>query len=196
MARRGSFIATGALLVTVAVAAAGCAVGRTERDATQESAVEVVAAMGAEGQALAALGLDPAELDPDATVATPVEATPSAGIKRQERAEEWRKRKAARVLLRRNTLHGEVVVKTRDGGTKTVAVQRGEVTALADDKITVKSTDGFTRTWTFADDLRVVERRKSIESTDIKVGTKLGVAGALNGEQAQARLIVVPFNQK
>ncbi|GIJ10620.1 hypothetical protein ACFFMR_15395 [Micromonospora andamanensis] len=196
MARRGSFIATGALLVTVAFAAAGCAVGRAERNATQESAVEVVAAMGAEGQALAALGLDPAELDPDATVATPVEATPSAGTKRQERAEEWRKRKAARVLLRRNTLHGEVVVKTRDGGTKTVAVQRGKVTALADDKITVRSTDGFTRTWTFADDLRVVERRKSIESTDIKVGTKLGVAGALNGEQAQARLIVVPVNQK
>ncbi|MEV2237883.1 hypothetical protein [Micromonospora sp. NPDC049891] len=196
MARRGSFTATGALLVTVALAAAGCGVGRAERDATPASAVEVVAAMGAEGQALAALGLDPEELDPEASAAAPVEPTPSAGRKRQERVEEWRKRRAARVLLRQNTLHGEVVVQTREGGTKTVAVQRGEVTALADDAITVKSTDGFTRTWTFAEDLRVVERRKSITSNDIKVGTKLGVAGAINGDQAQARLIVVPFNQK
>ncbi|MBQ1048538.1 hypothetical protein KBX50_08705 [Micromonospora sp. C51] len=196
MARRGSFTATGALLVTVALAAAGCGVGRAERDAMQESAVEVVAAMGAEGQALAALGLDPAELDPDATVAAPVEPTPSAANKRKERVEEWRKRRAARVLLRKNTLHGDVVVQTKDGGTKTVSVQRGEVTDLADGKITVKSTDGFTRTWTFTDDLRVIERRKSIAATDIKVGTKLGVAGTVNGEQAQARLIVVPFNQK
>ncbi|MEV4714642.1 hypothetical protein [Micromonospora sp. NPDC049374] len=162
----------------------------------QEGAVEVVAAMGAEGQALAALGLDPEELDADPSTAAPVEPTPSAANKRKERVEEWRKRRAARVLLRKNTLHGDVVVQTKDGGTKTVSVQRGEVTELADDKITVKSTDGFTRTWTFADDLRVIERRKSIASTDIKVGTKLGVAGTMNGEQPQARLIVVPVNQK
>ncbi|NGM14993.1 hypothetical protein [Verrucosispora sioxanthis] len=196
MARRGSFTATGALLVTVALAAAGCGVGRAERDAMQDSAVEVVAAMGAEGQALAALGLDPEELDADPSTAAQVEPTPSAANKRKERVEEWRKRRAARVLLRKNTLHGDVVVQTKDGGTKTVSVQRGEVTALADDKITVKSADGFTRTWTFTDDLRVVERRRSIAATDIKVGTKLGVAGTVAGEQAQARLIVVPFKQK
>ena len=34
------------------------------------------------------------------------------------------------LLRKKNTLHGEVVVGTKDGGTKTVAVQRGEVTAL------------------------------------------------------------------
>ncbi|WP_408631864.1 hypothetical protein [Micromonospora palythoicola] len=196
MARRGSFTATGALLVTVALAAAGCGVGRAERDATQDSAVEVVAAMGAEGQALAALGLDPEELDADPRAAAPVEPTPSAADKRKERVEEWRKRRAARVLLRKNTLHGDVVVQTKDGGTKTVSVQRGEVTALTDDKVTVKSTDGFTRTWTFTDDLRVIERRRSIAATDIKVGTRLGVAGTVDGEQAQARLIVVPLEQK
>ncbi|MCZ7421871.1 MULTISPECIES: hypothetical protein [unclassified Micromonospora] len=196
MARRGSFTATGALLVTVALAAAGCGVGRAERDTLQDSAVEVVAALGAEGQALAALGLDPEELDADPGTAAPVEPTPSAADKRKERVEEWRKRRAARVLLRKNTLHGDVVVQTKDGGTKTVSVQRGEVTALTDDKITVKSTDGFTRTWTFTDDLRVIERRKSIAATDIKVGTRLGVAGTVSGEQAQARLIVVPFEQK
>ncbi|NLU78147.1 hypothetical protein HCA58_07055 [Micromonospora sp. HNM0581] len=195
MARRGSLTATGALLVAVALATAGCGMGRAERDAAQESAVEVVAAMGAEGLALAALGLDPGDVEAEPDATAPVEPTPNAGTKREERVEQWRKRQGARVLLRKNALHGEAVVQTKDGGTKTVAVQRGEVTALTDDRITVRSTDGFTRTWTFTEDLRVIERRKSISATDIKVGTKLGVAGAMSGDQAQARLIVVPFDQ-
>ena len=62
-------------------------------------------------------------------------------------------------------LHGEAVVKTKDGGTKTVAVQRGEVTAIDGDSVTVKSTDGFTLTWTFGDELRVVERRTTVRPT-------------------------------
>ncbi|GIJ79002.1 hypothetical protein SAMN05443287_10740 [Micromonospora phaseoli] len=192
MARRGSVTATTALLVAVALAAGGCGVAQPGRDVAQETAVEVVAAMGAEGQALAALGFDPAELDPEAAAPTPSES--AEGRTRQERVEELRKRRAARVLLRKNTLHGEAVVQTRDGGTKTIAVQRGEVTALDGDTMTVKSTDGFTQTWTLADDLRVIERRKSIAATDVKVGTKLGVAGAKDGDQASARLIVIPLD--
>ena len=99
------------------------------------------------------------------------------------------------MLLRKNILHGEVVVQTKDGGTKTVAVQRGQVTAIDDTSMTVKSTDGFTMTWTFGDSLRVVERRTTIQSTDIKVGTTIGVAGAKDGSGGVARLIVVPFKQ-
>ncbi|MBX7269650.1 hypothetical protein KIF24_28985 [Micromonospora sp. Llam7] len=195
MARRGSVTATTALLVAVALGAAGCGVARPGRDATQETAVEVVAAMGAEGQALAALGFDPVELEPEATEPAPGEPPAAEGKTRRERVEELRKRRGARVLLRRNTLHGEAVVQTKDGGTKTVAVQRGEVTAVDGDKMTVKSTDGFTLTWTFSDDLRVIERRRSVASTGIKVGTKLGVAGAKEGDASTARLILVPVDQ-
>lgn len=44
-------------------------------------------------------------------------------------------------------LHGEVVVGTDGGGTETLLVQRGTVTATADGTVTVRSTDGFTTTW-------------------------------------------------
>ena len=83
-------------------------------------------------------------------------------------------------------------MQTKDGGTKTVAVQRGEVTAIDGDSMTVKSTDGFTMTWTFGEDLRVVERRTTVQPSEVKVGTTLGVAGAKDGDRGVARLIVIP----
>ena len=96
------------------------------------------------------------------------------------------------MLLRKNTLHGEAVVKTKDGGTQTVAVQRGEVTAIDGNSMTVKSTDGFTMTWTFGEDLRVVERRATVQPSEVKVGATLGVAGAKDGDKGVARLILIP----
>ncbi|WP_433530486.1 hypothetical protein ACQPYA_30815 [Micromonospora sp. CA-263727] len=195
MARRGFVTAGTALLVAVAMGAAGCGVAQPAQDAAPQAAVEVVAAMGAEGQALAALGFDPADLDTEAETPAPAESSAGERKTREERVEERRKRHAARVLLRENTLHGEAVVQTRDGGTKTVAVQRGEVTAIDGDTMTVKSADGFTMTWSFGDDLRVIERRRTIQSTDIKVGTNLGVAGAKTGDTSTARLVVVPARQ-
>ncbi|WBB65889.1 hypothetical protein [Micromonospora sp. WMMD812] len=196
MARWG-FVAGTALLAAVTLGVSGCGVAERAGQPAREAAVEVAAAMGAEGQALAAMGFDADELD---VVDVAAQASPSAaptptatGDKpRRERAEELRKRRQARVLLRKNTLHGEAVVQTKDGGTKTVAVQRGEVTAIDGDSMTVKSTDGFNMTWRFGDDLRVVERRTSVQPSDVKVGTTLGVAGAKDGDAGVARLIVVP----
>ncbi|MBM0228820.1 MULTISPECIES: hypothetical protein [Micromonospora] len=202
MARQGIVTGVTALLAAAALGLAGCGPARLAQDSAKETAVEVAAAMGADGQALAALGFDAADLDVD-PVAAPAsssaepEPSTSAGPKdkRGDRGQEWRKRHRARVLLRKNTLHGEVVVQTRDGGTKTVAVQRGQVTGIDAKSMTVKSTDGFTMTWTFGDDLRVVERRTTIQSTDVKVGTTVGVAGAKDGDGGVARLVVVPFKQ-
>jgi hypothetical protein len=198
MARWG-FAATTTLLAAVALGVSGCGAAEVAGGPARETAVEVAAAMGVEGQALAAMGIDAADLDVDTLAApAPSASAPAqpgasaAGKKRGERAEEWRKRHQARVLLRRNTLHGEAVVQTRDGGTKTVAVQRGAVTAIDGDTMTVKSTDGFTMTWTFADDLRVVERRATVQPSEVKVGTVLGVAGAKDGDTGSARLIVIP----
>ncbi|MEU5720861.1 hypothetical protein [Micromonospora sp. NPDC047738] len=200
MARQGIVTGVTALLAATALGLTGCGPAPLAADPAKETAVEVAAAMGADGQALAALGFDAAELDVD-PVAAPSAAAPAgeqAGPqdKRGERAEEWRKRHRARVLLRKNTLHGEVVVRTKDGGTKTIAVQRGQVTAIDERSMTVKSTDGFTMTWTFGDKLRVVERRTTVRSSDIKVGTTVGVAGAKDGDGGSARLIVVPVRQQ
>ncbi|MGK5737826.1 hypothetical protein [Micromonospora sp. URMC 103] len=199
MARWG-FAAGTALLAAVALGAGGCAAGVAEQPAqpAREAAVEVAAAMGAEGQALTAMGFDPGDLDvvDVAAPASPSAAPSATGDKpRRERSEQARERRKARVLLRRNTLHGEAVVQTKDSGTKTIAVQRGEVTAIDGDSVTVKSSDGFTMTWRLGDDLRVVERRATIQSADVKVGTTLGVAGAKTGDTALARLIVIPHKK-
>ncbi|WDZ85888.1 hypothetical protein [Micromonospora cathayae] len=202
--------ATTALLTAVALGVAGCGPvgGTTAADGTPTGAVEVVAALGAEGQALAALGFDADDLDvePVAAASAPASSAPGSSAApdgntggeragdrpRRERIEQWREKRRARVLLRRNALHGEAVVQTKDGGTKTVVVQRGEVTAVDGDSMTVKSTDGFTLTWRFGDDLRVVERRTTVQPDQVKVGTKVGVAGAKDGDANVARLVLVP----
>jgi len=120
-------------------------------------------------------------------------ASPTAGPDGKRRPGDpkagWRKRHAARVLLRGNTLHGEAVVQTKEG-TKTVVVQRGTVTAITDTSVTLKSTDGFTLTWTYGDKLHVVEHRTSVKADAIKVGDEIGVAGARDGDRTLARLIV------
>ncbi|WP_262285133.1 hypothetical protein [Micromonospora sp. MA102] len=201
MARQGIVTGVTALLAAAALGLAGCGPAQVAQDSARETAVEVAAALGADGQALAALGVDAAELDVDPVAAPAPSASGTPGEKagpqdKRERAQEWRKRHRARVLLRKNTLHGEVVVQTKDGGTKTVAVQRGQVTAIDAKSMTVKSTDGFSMTWTFDEKLRVVERRTTVQSSDIKVGSTVGVAGAKDGDNGVARLIVVPVKQK
>ncbi|MFF5177207.1 hypothetical protein ACFY2Q_04160 [Micromonospora sp. NPDC000316] len=192
MSRWGIATGTTALLAAVALGVSGCGAAEVAGQPAREAAVEVSAAMGVDGQALAAMGFDADDLDVQ-NVAAPASPSPSAAEKaRPKRGEEWRKRRQARVLLRKNTMHGEVAVQTKDGGTRTVAVQRGEVTAIDGDSMTVKSTDGFTMTWTFGDDLRIVERRATVQPSEVKVGAKLGVAGAKDGDKGVARLILIP----
>ncbi|MEV0938851.1 hypothetical protein [Micromonospora wenchangensis] len=196
MAHRGIAVAATSLLAALTFGVAGCGTAQVAQDGTKAAAVDVAAALGVEGQALAALGLDPVELDLLAAPAASTTPSPEAGDKgkRGERAKELRQRRQARVLLGRNGLHGEAVVQTKDG-TKTVVVQRGEVTAIDGDSATVKSTDGFTLTWKLGDQLRVVERRTTVKASDVKVGTKVNVAGAKDGDASVARLIVVPIKQ-
>ncbi|WDP98233.1 hypothetical protein PVK74_20355 [Micromonospora chalcea] len=194
MARQRIVTGATALLAAAALGLAGC--GASRPGAEPDRAVEVSAALGVEGQALAALGLDAGDLDVEPVAAPASTGTPQAGPDGKGERAEGNKRHRARVLLRRNTLHGEAVVRTRDGGTRTVAVQRGEVTAIDERSMTVKSTDGFTATWTFGDKLRVVERRTAIRSNDIKIGTTVAVAGAKDDGGNVARLVVVPIRQE
>lgn len=146
-----------------------------------------------EGEALVALGFDPAAVaaaEPGfaAAVAAPSStATTSPAGKR-----DWRKRRAVRVLLAKNTLHGEAVVQKKDGTTITVLVQKGVITELTADHVTVKSSDGYTLTWSLGDQLRVVEKRKAVQPSEVKVGQTIGVAGARQGDDAIARFILIP----
>ncbi len=95
-----------------------------------------------------------------------------------------------RKMLRRNTLHGETTVQGRNG-VRTVVVQRGTVTAADATSMTVRSTDGFTLTWTLGDKLRVVQNRAEAERSAVKTGAEVGVAGKKTGDTTTARLVVV-----
>lgn len=119
-------------------------------------------------------GLEPAP-DPSAAAAAGGKATRAGGVRK---------------LLRGNTLHGEMTLQRKKGVT-TVLVQRGTVTAVDGAGLTVKSTDGFTATWTFGDKVRVVKDKKKLERGAVAVGAQVGVAGAKDGENGTARLIVL-----
>jgi hypothetical protein len=164
--------------------------------AVDAPAAALAAAAGLEEQALTALGFAPSEL----TAAKPGPGSsaepggdPSAGPGRGERGKN--RRPLARALLRGRVLHAEAVVQT-DEGVKTLISQRGTITAIDDDSVTVKSADGFTLTWTFGDELRVIDRRRTVQPTDLAEGVEVGVAGAKDGDASVARLIIRPFKQK
>jgi len=175
------------------VIGAAALVGLTacDRGAAVESPAGVVSdtAVSAETEALTALGFDttgaPIVTDP-APAPSAGAGAPGAKASRAPRAGV----RGIRRYLRKNTLHGEFVVRTKDG-TKTVDVQRGTVTAIDAKTVTVKSTDGFTLTWTFGSPIDVLEHRTTVQPSAVKVGTEIGVAGTKNGSTTSARLIVI-----
>jgi hypothetical protein len=139
--------------------------------------------LGGEALALTAVGFETGlEIDPAPAASAPATDAAKAG--------KARKAGAARKLLRRNTLHGEVTLRTKKG-VKTIVVQRGAVTAVTASGVTVKSTDGFVASWTFGDKLRVRKDKKAAERAAIVIGAEIGVAGAKAGDTSTAQLIAV-----
>lgn len=181
--RIGLAVATATLGVLGALGLSACG-----QFGSGQAATTVADILSPEAQALAALGVNPADLAPGASAsATP---TASASADKAAKRAKLRERRTVRGLLR-NTLHGEAVVQT-DNGTKTVEVQRGTVTAINDTSVTVKSSDGFTLTWTFGSPIRVIERRTTVQPKDVAVGATVAVAGTKNGANSTASLLVIP----
>lgn len=122
-----------------------------------------------------------------------VTPSPSASADQQGNGAKTKgeRRRAARRYLRRNTLHGEIAVKTKDG-TKTIAVQRGTVTAVSATSLSVKSSDGFSQTWVVNTKTKVRVDGQASSASSLKTGEELGVAGGMTGNTATARLVVVP----
>jgi hypothetical protein len=143
-----------------------------------------------DAQALESIGFSPQDVVPVAAV-TELTPAPGASNKTRDPGARRAKHRALRFGWGRNLLHGEAVVQT-DEGTKTVVVQRGTVTAIDAKSMTVKSSDGFTLTWSFGSPITVLERRTQVQPSAIAVGTQVGVAGAKGGDGQSARLIVVP----
>ncbi|MFF0268108.1 hypothetical protein [Kribbella sp. NPDC004536] len=81
-------------------------------------------------------------------------------------------------------LHGEFVVPKDGGGYQTIAVQRGEVTAVSKDSLTVKSADGYSRTYTLTADTMVNAARDGIG--DVKTGNTVNVSAIVTDGKATA----------
>jgi hypothetical protein len=200
-------VAVGVASAVALLGLAGC--GRLDRSsAPAADSASATTDLGWEAQALQAIGLETADLapanaatDPAPAASAPVPnpaaaiapaASPSASAKAGAGgAGSKRRHRLLRFAFGKSALHGEAVVKT-DDGTKTVVVQRGTVTAIDATSVTVKSTDGFTLTWTFGTPITVIERRSQVQPSAIAVGTQVGLAGDKAGNSPSARLIVVP----
>jgi ABC-type transport system substrate-binding protein len=165
----------------LALAGCGRAVGSGATDSTLDWA----------GQALESIGFSSADVtDP----ATPTAAPSPDGKKAPNKPRIIARHKLIRFAFGKKALHGEAVVQT-DDGTKTVVVQRGTVTAADATSITVKSSDGFTLTWTIGDPIKVVKDKTQASPSALTVGTTVGVAGERTGSTTTARLVVVPATQ-
>ncbi len=93
-------------------------------------------------------------------------------------------------------LHGEIVVETSGGGTETLLVQHGSVTAKASDSVTVRSSDGFTVTWQVTSDTKIlVGPRRSDGTTstlaDVATGVDVVVTGPKTADGGTARAVGV-----
>jgi hypothetical protein len=87
-------------------------------------------------------------------------------------------------------LHGEFVVKDRDGKFVTMVSARGEVTAVSATSITIEAEDGFIATFVINGDTRV--RGRDVDDiADIKVGDQGGAVGVKSGDTITARAVVV-----
>ncbi|WP_131802363.1 hypothetical protein [Parafrankia soli] len=75
------------------------------------------------------------------------------------------------------SLHGEYVTADRSGGYTTVRTQSGEVTTVQPTAVTVRSTDGFTATYTVTDETLVDGGTGGIGNVD--VGDTVGVTATV-----------------
>jgi hypothetical protein len=73
-------------------------------------------------------------------------------------------------------LHGEIVVKT-SGGTETELLQSGNVIANPGSTVTVRSSDGFTVTWSVGTSTSIRTGRATGSVKDLAVGTQVTAMG-------------------
>ena len=76
-------------------------------------------------------------------------------------------------------LHGQFVVAKSGGGYQAVDVQDGQVTAVSASSITLKSSDGFTKTYVVTSSTMVDAQRDGIGS--VKVGNQASVYATVSG---------------
>jgi hypothetical protein len=85
-------------------------------------------------------------------------------------------------------IHGQFVTPKPGGGYQTIDTQRGTVTAVSSNSITVKSSDGYIKTYNVTRSTHVVARRAGIST--VKTGQTVSVLATISGSSATAAQIV------
>jgi hypothetical protein len=85
-------------------------------------------------------------------------------------------------------VHGQLVVPRSGGGYQTEDVQRGSVTAISSTSLTVKSADGFTKTYRVTGSTAVIPPGGTISS--VKTGQQVSVTATVSGATATVTQIV------
>ncbi len=81
-------------------------------------------------------------------------------------------------------LHGELVVAKAGGGTQTIVTQAGAVTAISKESVSIKSSDGFARTYAITE--KTLIGPPGATSSDLKTGDEAHVAALKNGDSLAA----------
>ncbi|MFG3438877.1 hypothetical protein ACGF0J_16665 [Nonomuraea sp. NPDC047897] len=146
----------------------------------------VTALVIATGAGVAAAALSPTPTQSPAPSAAPTgtpSARPSEPAPGHREGWGWRRGHGGHGMGR-GAIHGQYVVPDGNGGYVTVATQYGDVTAVDQDSITVRSEDGHTEEYALDDDTRVNAGREGLGS--VKTGTKVFVRATVRGEAATA----------
>jgi hypothetical protein len=85
-------------------------------------------------------------------------------------------------------VHGTAVVPKAGGGYQTIAFQNGKVTAVSASSITLRSADGYSRTYQVTSSTLVNAQRDGISS--IKAGNTVSVQATVSGTTATAAQII------
>jgi hypothetical protein len=85
-------------------------------------------------------------------------------------------------------LHAEVVLATEGGGTRTVLVQKGAVTAVSGTEVTVRSADGFTTAFAVDGDTKV--RADEDEIGSVAKDEQVLVVAPRSGDRQTATVLV------
>jgi hypothetical protein len=85
-------------------------------------------------------------------------------------------------------VHGQVVVPAPGGTYRTEDIQTGTVTAVSTSSLTVRSTDGYTKTYQVTSATRVAAGSTGIGS--VKVGNKVAVTATVRGSTASLTRVI------
>jgi hypothetical protein len=151
--------------------------------------VAVAALLGGAGAALAATNSPTSAASPSAVAASPAPSPAPSGAPGAGHGPRFRRFGFGFGLGggMSGALHGQFVVPKSGGGYQTVDVQSGQVTAVSTTSITLKSSDGYTKTYVVASSTMVDAQRDGIGS--VKAGNQVSVLATVSGSTATATTV-------